>query len=120
MLKIVNVYQSDTYKNDTRFTSEESKKEYYAGNFWADNHHIVKQKMFIRLARVGDEIIVLSTDEDKLTAQDRKELTLFFMAKDPATEGFIALDPSCDKKRVMEADLVVVMEGVKGWWILRK
>lgn len=120
MLKIVNVYQSTTYKNDDRFTDEESKKAYYAGNFWADNHHIVKQKMFIRVSRVGDEIIVLSSDEDKLTAQDRKELTIFFMAKDPAAEGFTALDPNCDKKLVMEADLAVVMTGVKGWWILRK
>lgn len=119
MLKIVNVFKSDVYKNDKRFTDEESKKEYYSGNFFADNHHIVKNQMFIRVNVVGNEIVILSIDEAELTEHDRKLIITFFMSKDPAEAGFIALDPRCDKKRVMEANLAVVMNGVIGWWILK-
>lgn len=119
-MKIVNVYKSETYKNDNRFTDKQSKNVYYGGNFWADDYYVVKERMFIPVAKVGNEILTTGIDEDKLKPEDKELIIKFFESSNPAEQNFIALDPKTDRDEVMNASLVVMMGRSKGWWILRK
>lgn len=65
-MKVVNIYESKLYGEDTDFDCEEAKDEYYAGEFWQDCDYLYEDKeddnpvMFVIM---GDEVIVREYDD---------------------------------------------------------
>jgi len=120
-MKVKEVFKSQAYQNDTRFTSKESKDKYYGFNIWTDRIYIIKCGMFTRCQVVGNEILIQGVDADKLDTDDKALIRHFFEAKDPDRTKFrkLTTEEAQDRAHILTLPLVINKHG-RVFWVLRE
>lgn len=136
-LKIVTIYESKLYREDTDFKNDDEKDAYYEGDFWQDSDYILIKGQSIPAVCVDDEIIYddgwldALLDRLEFTSNEDKKIIAFYtdelLNEKKASGEFEELstwpiDIEESNNTINKAPLAIKYRGGQGyhygWWLL--